>query len=85
MLLVRTPNGKVGLLVDRLLGEHQTVLKPLGRVFQQLPGIAGSTVLGSGEVALVLDIPSLVAHATLTQATQATQAVQVTLVPAGGH
>ena len=85
MLLVRTPTGKVGLLVDRLLGEHQTVLKPLGRVFQQLPGIAGSTVLGSGEVALVLDIPSLVAHATLTQATQATQAVQVTLVPAGGH
>jgi two-component system, chemotaxis family, sensor kinase CheA len=64
MLLVRTATGKVGLLVDRLHGEHQTVLKPLGRVFQQLPGIAGSTILGSGEVALVLDVPSLMAHIT---------------------
>ena len=64
MLLVRTATSKVGLLVDRLLGEHQTVLKPLGRVFQQLPGIAGSTILGSGEVALVLDIPSLMSHVT---------------------
>ncbi|HNG82506.1 MAG TPA: chemotaxis protein CheA [Burkholderiaceae bacterium] len=68
MLLVRTPTGKVGLLVDRLLGEHQTVLKPLGRVFQHLPGIAGSTVLGSGEVALVLDLPSLVGHAAVSHA-----------------
>ncbi len=64
MLLVRTATSKVGLLVDRLLGEHQTVLKPLGRVFQQLPGIAGSTILGSGEVALVLDVPSLMTHVT---------------------
>jgi len=68
MLLVRTPTGKVGLLVDRLLGEHQTVLKPLGRVFQHLPGIAGSTVLGSGEVALVLDLPTLVSHAAVSHA-----------------
>ena len=64
MLLVRTATGKVGLMVDRLLGEHQTVLKPLGRIFQHLPGIAGSTILGSGEVALVVDVPSLMTHVT---------------------
>ncbi|RZS58238.1 chemotaxis protein CheA [Sphaerotilus mobilis] len=64
MLLVRTSTGKVGLMVDRLLGEHQTVLKPLGRIFQHLPGIAGSTILGSGEVALVIDVPSLMTHVT---------------------
>ncbi len=64
MLLVRTSTGKVGLMVDRLLGEHQTVLKPLGRIFQHLPGIAGSTILGSGEVALVVDVPSLMTHVT---------------------
>ncbi|MDP4302160.1 chemotaxis protein CheA [Leptothrix discophora] len=64
MLLVRTATGKVGLMVDRLLGEHQTVLKPLGRIFQHLPGIAGSTILGSGEVALVIDVPSLMGHVT---------------------
>ncbi len=61
MIIVRTERTKVGLLVDRLLGEHQTVIKPLGRVFQHLKGIAGSTILGSGEVALVLNVPGLVA------------------------
>ena len=61
MVIVRTDRAKVGLLVDRLLGQHQTVIKPLSRVFQQLRGIAGSTILGSGEVALVLDVNALVA------------------------
>ncbi|EHR69730.1 chemotaxis protein histidine kinase-like protein [Burkholderiales bacterium JOSHI_001] len=61
MVIVRTDRTKVGLLVDRLLGQHQTVIKPLSRVFQQLRGIAGSTILGSGEVALVLDVSALVA------------------------
>jgi two-component system chemotaxis sensor kinase CheA len=50
---------RLGLVVDALLGENQTVLKPLGRVFQGLPGIAGSAVLGSGQIALVLDLPGL--------------------------
>ncbi|WP_088287344.1 chemotaxis protein CheA [Ideonella sp. A 288] len=62
MLIVRTERSKVGLLVDRLHGQHQTVIKPLARVFAQLRGIAGSTILGSGEVALVLDVSALVAH-----------------------
>jgi two-component system, chemotaxis family, sensor kinase CheA len=61
MVIVRTDRTKVGLLVDRLLGQHQTVIKPLSRVFQQLRGIAGSTILGSGDVALVLDVSALVA------------------------
>jgi two-component system chemotaxis sensor kinase CheA len=61
MVIVRTDRTKVGLLVDRLLGQHQTVIKPLSRVFQHLRGIAGSTILGSGEVALVLDVTALVA------------------------
>jgi two-component system, chemotaxis family, sensor kinase CheA len=67
MIIVRTERVKVGLLVDRLLGEHQTVIKPLGRVFQHLKGIAGSTILGSGEVALVLNVPGLVAGVARTQ------------------
>ncbi len=60
MLIVRTERSKVGLLVDRLHGQHQTVIKPLAKVFAQLRGIAGSTILGSGEVALVLDVSALV-------------------------
>jgi two-component system chemotaxis sensor kinase CheA len=56
---VRSNRTKVGLLVDRLLGEHQTVIKPLGAVFKHLQGIAGSTILGSGEVGLILEVPTL--------------------------
>lgn len=59
MVVVRSNRSKVGLLVDRLLGEHQTVIKPLGAVFKHLQGIAGSTILGSGEVGLILEVPSL--------------------------
>jgi two-component system chemotaxis sensor kinase CheA len=60
MLIARTDRTKVGLLVDRLHGQHQTVIKPLAPVFAPLRGIAGSTILGSGEVALVLDVSALV-------------------------
>ena len=59
LVVVRGSTGRIGLLVDRLLGEHQTVIKPLGPLFQQLPCVAGSTILGNGEVALVLDVPAL--------------------------
>jgi len=60
LLLVRAGVGTIGLIVDRLAGEHQTVIKPMGAMFNKLPGIAGSTILGSGEVALILDVAALV-------------------------
>lgn len=59
LIVVRGSTGRIGLLVDRLLGEHQTVIKPLGPLFGHLPCIAGSTILGNGEVALILDVPAL--------------------------
>ena len=64
LVLVRDNGSRVGLIVDRLHGEHQTVIKPLGQVFQQIRGLAGSTILGSGEVALILDVPSMLSMAT---------------------
>ncbi len=51
--------SRAGLVVDVLHGEGQYVLKPLGRLFRHLPGVSGSTILGSGRVGLVLDVPSL--------------------------
>ena len=54
---------KAGLVVDKLMGEFQTVIKPLGRVFENLKGVSGSTILGSGEVALILDVPMLIQKA----------------------
>jgi len=59
LVVVKDSGGRVGLVVDRLLGEHQTVIKPLGRVFQHIRGLAGSTILGSGDVALILDVQAL--------------------------
>jgi two-component system chemotaxis sensor kinase CheA len=46
-------------VVDAPLGESQTVIKPLGRMFQGVRGIAGSAILGDGRVALILDVPGL--------------------------
>jgi two-component system chemotaxis sensor kinase CheA len=61
-LLVVSSNGaKFGLLVDRLHGKYQTVIKPLGTLLRHLRSVSGSTVLGSGEVGLVLDLPALLA------------------------
>ena len=57
--MVRYGEHKIGLVVDRLLGEFQTVIKPLGKVFSRTSGIGGFTILGSGDVALILDVPGL--------------------------
>ena len=60
VVVVQYGGQKAGIVVDDLLGEFQTVIKPLGRLFSHLQGIGGSTILGSGEVALILDVPSLI-------------------------
>ena len=59
VVVVNSPRGKFGIEVEVLLGQHQTVIKPLGRLFKSLRGISGSSILGSGEVALILDVVSL--------------------------
>lgn len=60
VVIVQYAGHKAGLVVDELMGEFQTVIKPLGALFRHLRGIGGSTILGSGEVALILDVPALV-------------------------
>ncbi len=64
VVVVRAEGQSVGLVVDRLMGEFQTVIKPLGPVFSGLSGISGSTIMGSGEVALILDVQGLVQQIT---------------------
>ncbi|SFU56486.1 chemotaxis protein CheA [Pseudoduganella namucuonensis] len=61
LVVVRHEGRRVGLVVDTLLGEFQTVIKPLGKLFGQVRCVSGATVLGSGEVALILDMPALLA------------------------
>jgi two-component system chemotaxis sensor kinase CheA len=73
LVVVRFGESKAGFVVDKLHGENQTVIKPLGKLFESLNGISGATVLGSGAVALILDVPGLIqqakkqAHSTLTR------------------
>jgi hypothetical protein len=45
------------------LGATQAVIKPMGATFQAVPGISGSTILGNGRVALILDVHNLVSEA----------------------
>lgn len=60
IVVVRFGGRQAGIVIDRLLGECQTVIKPLGQLFEKVRGISGSTILGSGEVALILDVPQLI-------------------------
>jgi two-component system chemotaxis sensor kinase CheA len=59
VVLVGETDRKMGLLVDSLLGEHELVVKPLEDPLVQSPGIAGASILGDGEVVLILNIREL--------------------------
>ena len=61
VVVVRYGGRKAGLVVDQLLGEFQTVIKPLGKVFAGARFLSGSSILGNGEVALILDMAALLA------------------------
>ncbi len=51
---------RTGIVVDNVIGEHQTVIKSLGRVYRDVQGISGATIKGDGSMALILDIPRLI-------------------------
>jgi PAS domain S-box-containing protein len=59
VVVVQAGTQRYGVIVDQLLGQHQTVIKPLGRMFRSLRGMSGSSILGNGEVALIFDATSL--------------------------
>ncbi len=50
---------RVGFVVDSVIGQHQTVLKTLGKAYKNVEGVSGATILGDGTVALILDIIKL--------------------------
>jgi two-component system chemotaxis sensor kinase CheA len=71
VIVVEYGEHALGLVVDRLVGASQTVIKPLGPLFRNTKGLGGSTILGSGEVALILDVPQLLSLAESTRASRA--------------
>ncbi|GAA0229537.1 chemotaxis protein CheA [Cryptosporangium japonicum] len=64
VVVVEQSGQRTGLVVDALMGEFQTVIKPLGPLFARAKYISGATILGNGEVALILDVGPLVAGQT---------------------
>jgi len=63
VVLVRHGSERVGLVVDRVLGSHQTVIQSLGHFYRNVHVSSGSTIMGNGRVALILDVAGLVRHA----------------------
>ncbi|WP_043774666.1 chemotaxis protein CheA [Desulfomicrobium escambiense] len=59
VVVCNTLGQRIGIVVDRVVGEHQTVIKSLGKVYQDIPGISGATIKGDGSMALILDVEAL--------------------------
>ena len=60
IVITESPGGNVGFVVDSVIGEHQTVIKNMGRIYRNVDVISGATILGDGTVALIMDVPKLV-------------------------
>ena len=65
VVITRVNGQRVGFVVDQVIGEHQSVIKSLGRMCKDVKGVSGATILGDGSVALILDIPHLAGQAEL--------------------
>jgi len=62
VVIVQKEDQRVGLLVDSVLGTHQTVIQTLGKVFRNVSVVSGATIMGDGRVALILDTSAIVRH-----------------------
>jgi len=60
VVVVSTGDVRVGLVVDQIIGDHQTVIKSLSKLHADVETFSGATILGDGGVALILDVPHLV-------------------------
>jgi two-component system chemotaxis sensor kinase CheA len=60
LVIITLEGRQVGFVVDQVVGQHQAVIKSLGRAYRNVQGISGATIMGNGSVALILDLPMLV-------------------------
>lgn len=68
VVVLHREGGNAGVAVEKLLGECQAIIKPLNRIFRDVPGVSGSTILDSGRVALILDVSTLLREVIAEQA-----------------
>ena len=62
-VVVNVAEFRVGLAVDHVVGNHQTVIKSLGKLYRRADCISGATITGDGDVALILDLPGIIRSA----------------------
>lgn len=67
IVVITENNNKSGLLVDEIIGEHQTVIKSLGKFIKNVEGLSGLTILGNGSLALILDVPKIIKKAEMKE------------------
>jgi two-component system chemotaxis sensor kinase CheA len=60
IVIAKHGDDRVGLVVDRVLGNHQTVIQSLGKFYRNIELVSGATIMGDGRVALILDLGGLV-------------------------
>ncbi|MGD0907589.1 MAG: chemotaxis protein CheA [Candidatus Acidiferrales bacterium] len=66
VMVAETEHGRFGFVVDQVLGDHQTAIKNLGRLYRNVHVVSGATILGDGTVALILDLHRIVQAAIRT-------------------
>jgi len=70
IVVVNAMDAPIGFVVDQVIGDYQTVIKPLGLLFKKNDGISGATILGDGTVALIVDVNHLASLAQQQEAKQ---------------
>ncbi len=60
LLVVSEGQKSYCLLADEIVGRQEVVIKSLGGMFRQLPGISGGAILGDGKVALIIDVKGII-------------------------
>jgi two-component system, chemotaxis family, sensor kinase CheA len=86
VVVTETANGgKVGLLVDELIGQQQVVIKSIQENFDPVPGVSGATILGNGRVALILDVEQLKSMPVSTDTWKSSSPEQKETSPAKGE
>lgn len=76
-IAIATSDGvRCGVVVDQVIGQHQTVIKTLGTMYKDVEGLSGATILGDGAVALIVDLAKLVRMSTTTLESVAAEAAR---------
>ncbi|MBI5593629.1 MAG: chemotaxis protein CheA [Deltaproteobacteria bacterium] len=67
IVTARIDGSRVGFVVDQVVGQHQTVIKSMSRMYRNIEYVSGATILGDGNVALILDLPKLAQYAEIIE------------------